>query len=109
MPGLSGLSGLTGLAAVAGGSLTAAFTGTPLTGGDPTEVTFTSTSTGTITDYLYEKRLLPADWASFDGDGAVENPVEVFTGIGSWDVRLTVTGPGGSNTQTRLEYISITS
>ena len=88
--------------------IVAAFTGTPLTGGDPTEVTFTNTSTN-ATEYLWEKRLEPGDWASFDGDSGADNPIELFSGLGSWDVRLTATGPGGSNTMTRNDYSSITS
>nr|HPM77713.1 PKD domain-containing protein [bacterium] len=79
------------------GAPAADFSGTPTTGTLPLEVTFTSTSTGTISTYYWEF-----------GDGQTsdqENPVHTYTEPGNYPVRLTVTGPGGSDNKLRLNYI----
>lgn len=72
---------------------TAAFTALPASGNSPLTVTFTNTSSGIITSYLWEF-----------GDGttsALEDPPARVYGVGSWLVRLTVTGPGGTHTATQ--------
>jgi len=79
------------------GAPAADFSGTPTTGTLPLEVTFTSTSTGTISTYYWEF-----------GDGQTsdqENPVHTYNEPGNYPVRLTVTGPGGSDNKLRLNYI----
>lgn len=78
----------------------AGFSGSPLTGPAPLTVTFTSTSTGAITDYLWEF-----------GDGitsTLPNPGHVYLTPGLYSVSLTVTGPGGSDSLTRADYITVT-
>ncbi len=78
----------------------AQFTGTPVAGKFPLTVNFTSTSTGSITSYA---------WTFGDGGtSTVANPSHVYAAAGTYTVALTVTGPGGSNTQTRTNYISVT-
>ena len=80
--------------------LTANFTAAPLTGIKPLNVQFTNTSTGTITSWLWQF-----------GDNATStdvNPVHVYNTAGSFPVSLTVTGPQGSNTKTRQNYIVVT-
>ncbi len=77
----------------------AAFSGTPTSGCAPLEVTFTDESTGDITD-----------WAWDFGDGntdTAQNPVHTYAAPGTYDVALTVTGPGGSDTLTLTSYISV--
>jgi PKD repeat protein len=77
----------------------AQFTGTPTSGVTPLTVNFTNTSTGSITSYA---------WTFGDGStSTVANPSKVYSVAGTYTVSLTVTGPGGSNTQTRTNYITV--
>ncbi len=79
---------------------TADFFGTPLSGTVPFTVTFTDTSTGAITSYLWDF-----------GDGitsTVQNPAHFYTSAGLYSVSLTVSGPVGSDTLTRTNYITVT-
>ena len=82
-----------------GGNLpTAAFTGTPTSGCAPLTVNFTDQSTGEITG-----------WAWTFGDGGtsdLQNPSHTYTSVGSYTVTLTVTGPSGSDIETKSNYIS---
>ena len=78
----------------------AQFTGTPTSGQGPLTVSFTNTSTGSITSYA---------WTFGDGTtSTAANPVKAYSAAGNYTVSLTVTGPGGSNTQTRTNYITVT-
>ncbi len=75
------------------------FTGTPLSGTAPLDVTFTSTSTGQITSY---------SWQFGDGGtSSAANPVHRYNSDGLYTVSLKVTGPGGSNTKVRTDYIAV--
>jgi len=65
----------------------------------PLTVNFTSTSTGSISGYA---------WTFGDGTtSAMQNPAKIYTAAGAYTVSLTVTGPGGSNTQTRTNYVTV--
>ncbi len=69
----------------------------PTSGAAPLTVTFGDASTGTVTA-----------WAWTFGDGGTstaQNPSYTYTKVGTYRVSLTVTGPGGSNTQTKTNYI----
>ncbi len=78
----------------------AQFTGTPTSGLGPLTVSFTNTSTGSITSYA---------WTFGDGTtSTAANPVKVYSAAGTYTVSLTVTGPGGNNTQTRTNYVTVT-
>ena len=71
----------------------AAFIAQPNAGTVPLTVSFTDQSTGQITS-----------WAWTFGDGGTssqQNPVHVYQAPGTYTARLTVTGPGGSDTTTR--------
>ena len=60
---------------------------------------FTNSSTGTISTYAW----------TF-GDGGISNtasPSHVYSIPGVYSVRLTVTGPGGSNTKTATNYVTV--
>ena len=79
----------------------AAFSGTPTTGEAPFTVTFTDASTGTIDS-----------WAWTFGDGSsssLQNPTHTYNAAGTYDVTLTVTNSSGSDTETKLNYITETS
>jgi len=77
----------------------AQFTAGATSGAAPLTVNFTSTSTGSITGYA---------WTFGDGTtSAMQNPAKVYTSAGVYTVSLTVTGPGGSNTQTRTNYVTV--
>jgi parallel beta-helix repeat protein/predicted outer membrane repeat protein len=75
------------------------FTGAPTSGTVPLTVNFTDTSTGTVTSWSWD----------FDNDGTadstVENPSYIYANAGTYTVKLTVTGPGGSHTETKTDYI----
>ena len=65
----------------------------------PLTVNFTNSSTGSITSYA---------WTFGDGTtSTVANPSKVYSAPGTYTVSLTVTGPGGSNAQTRTNYITV--
>jgi len=74
------------------------FTGTPLTGTVPVTVTFTDTSTGSITDWL---------WDFGDGTTSItQNPTHTYTSAGTYTVVLTANGPGGSASKTQNNYLT---
>ncbi len=61
---------------------------------------FTNTSTGSITSYA---------WTFGDGGtSTAASPSHIYAAAGVYTVSLTVTGPGGSNTQTRNNYVTVT-
>jgi PKD repeat protein len=77
----------------------AEFVGSPTSGQAPLEVDFTNQSAGTIDTYA---------WTFGDGGtSANENPSHTYDGQGNFTVKLTVTGPGGSDTRQRLWYIHV--
>jgi PKD repeat protein len=80
---------------------TASFTGSPTNGTAPLTVTFTDGSAGSITNRLW----------SF-GDGGTSNTTStsvqyVYQTAGSNLVKLIASGPGGSNTNSRPNYIVV--
>lgn len=78
----------------------AQFSGTPLGGQAPLEVSFTDLSTGTVDSWL---------WSFGDtGTSTIPNPTHTYTAAGSYAVTLTVTGPVGSDSETKTAYISVT-
>jgi PKD repeat protein len=75
----------------------AAFSGTPLSGKVPLEVSFTDQSSGTITAW---------SWDFGDGTGStVRHPSHTYAEPGSFAVTLVVTGPGGSNSLAYPAYV----
>ncbi len=81
----------------------AVFSGTPLTGNAPLTVQFTDASTGSITGYAWD----------FNNDGTTDStaqsPSYQYTAAGTYTVKLTVTGPVGSDDETKVDYITVTS
>ncbi len=79
---------------------TANFSGSPLSGAAPLSVTFTDASSGNTTA-----------WSWDFGDGglsSLQNPVYTYTNPGTYSVSLTAANPGGSNTLTQPNYVSVT-
>jgi PKD repeat protein len=80
----------------------ASFSGIPTNGPAPLSVSFTDTSMGTITNRY---------WDFGDGataDTASGSSVHVYKNAGMNTVGLTVSGPGGSSTTNRINYIIVT-
>ena len=79
----------------------AAFSGTPLSGNAPLSVKFTDASTGSISSYAWD----------FNNDGTVDSteqsPTFVYTNPGTFTVNLTVSGPGGKDSEIKTDYISV--
>jgi len=76
------------------------FTGSPTSGCAPLTVNFTDLSTGDITSW---------DWDfGDDGTSTEQNPSHTYQIPGNYTVSLTVTGPSGSDTETKTDYISVT-
>jgi PKD repeat protein len=76
------------------------FTAEPRSGNSPLVVQFIDTSTGDITDRIWNF-----------GDGATsteQNPSHTYQKIGFYTVSLSVAGPGGSNTKTMEGFIQVT-
>lgn len=81
----------------------AAFSASPLSGTAPLTVSFdSSASTGVITGYAWD----------FDNNGVVDstyaNPSYTYPAAGTYTVKLTVTGPGGSDDEIKPGYITVT-
>tara|TARA_B100001057_G_scaffold144445_1_gene144315 strand:+ start:635 stop:4471 length:3837 start_codon:yes stop_codon:yes gene_type:complete len=77
------------------------FTATPTTLIQGQAVTFTSTSTGTITSYAWNVDDNPVI------EGTTATYTHNYTDFGTYSVTLTVTGPGGSNSKTIADMISV--
>jgi PKD repeat protein len=78
----------------------AAFSGTPTSGPKPLNVQFTDASTGVIATY---------SWNFGDGNTSIlKDPSHTYYTVGSYTVNLTVTGPGGSDFENKINYITIT-
>ena len=78
----------------------AGFTATPTTGMEPLLVTFTDTSSGSITDRF---------WMFGDGntlDTGTNSVTDTYT-AGVYTVTLIVSGPGGASTNTQVNYINV--
>ena len=76
------------------------FEGAPLSGVAPLQVQFTNRSTGA-----------PCSWYWTFGDGrtdAARNPSHTYKAPGTYTVSLKATGPGGSDTETKAAYITVT-
>lgn len=78
---------------------TADFEGDPTSGNAPLEVQFTDLSVDSVMSW---------DWDFGDGNTSSEqHPGHIYIDPGSYTVILTVNGPGGSDTATKTNYISV--
>ena len=63
-------------------------------------MSFTDSSTGNISSY---------SWIFGDGNtSTARNPSHTYFTVGSYTVTLTVTGPGGSDFESKTNYITVT-
>lgn len=75
------------------------FTADPISGVYPLTVNFTDQSTGNITSW---------EWEFGDGETSTnQNPTHTYEDPGIYTVELTVTGPGGTDTETKADYIVV--
>ena len=76
------------------------FEGSPTGGYWPLGVTFMDLSTNS-----------PTGWAWDFGDGSPtgteQNPYHTYTGVGTYTVEMTATNDGGSDTETKTDYIEV--
>jgi PKD repeat protein len=77
----------------------AQFSGTPTSGDAPLTVNFTDQSTGNVTSW---------SWDFGDGFGStLQNPSYTYAAAGTYTVSLTATGEGGSDGETKIDYITV--
>ncbi|MCH7549632.1 MAG: PKD domain-containing protein [Candidatus Krumholzibacteriota bacterium] len=70
-----------------------------LSGTAPLTVAFTNLSTGVLTSY---------SWNFGDGrNSSLRDPVHTYADPDTYTVSLTVTGPGGTDIETKLDYIDV--
>jgi phosphatidylinositol-3-phosphatase len=86
------------LGAVAPG---ASFSGSPTSGIAPLPVTFTDTSTGTITNRFW-------DFGDTSTTNITTNTISHTYAAGTYNVTLVVSGPAGVSTNTQTNYIVVT-
>jgi PKD repeat protein len=77
------------------------FSGTPTTGTAPLEVSFTDTSTGQVTSWSW-------DFGDTSPINNEQNPTHTYDNPGIYTVSLTVTGPSGTDNETKTNYITVT-
>ena len=78
---------------------TAEFTGDPTSGHFPLEVDFTDLSTGNINAWK---------WYFGDGETAtIQDPAHIYQNSGTYSVALKVSGPGGSDSLNKEDYINV--
>jgi PKD repeat protein len=75
------------------------FGATPTAGNAPLNVTFTDESTGVVSSWAWE--------FGDTGTSTLQDPTHVYASAGEYTVTLTVTGPGGSDPETKLNYITV--
>jgi PKD repeat protein len=75
------------------------FSATPTTGETPLTVAFTDQSAGSVTSW---------SWNFGDGGGSTaQNPTHTYTAEGIYTVSLTVTGPVGQDTESKTNFITV--
>jgi PKD repeat protein len=78
----------------------AAFTASPLSGPIPLDVQFNDQSVGSIISW---------NWTFGDGGiSGARHPSHIYEDAGSYTASLTASGPGGSDTETKPEYLTVT-
>jgi len=84
------------------GAPVANFTATPTSGTAPLTVNFKDQSTGTVSSYSWD----------FNNDGNIDSteqsPSYTYAAAGSYTVNLTITGPGGSDSEVKTGYVKVT-
>ncbi len=85
---------------VVGAPVTAGFSGRPTGGTAPLQVTFTNLATGDYDSCLW-------DFGDSSSSTDCANPQHVYTVAGSYTVSLMISGAGGSQTATKVDYIMV--
>ncbi len=83
----------------------AAFTATPTTGTAPLTVQFTDQSSNDPTSWKWEYSTTGSGWTEFSTS---HHPSYQFTSAGTYSIRLTATNAGGSDTETKVDSITVT-
>jgi PKD repeat protein len=78
----------------------ASFTGSPTSGTEPLTVTFTDTSTGTITNRFW-------DFGDSSSTNITTNTIAHTYPAGTYTVMLVASGPGGASTNIQANYITV--
>jgi PKD repeat protein len=78
----------------------AEFSADPISGTKPLEVAFTNVSTGTYDTCLW-------DFGDDESSTDCNDPSHTYDERGTFDVSLTVSGPGGEDTETKVDYIAV--
>lgn len=81
------------------GPIVSDFSASPRYGLPPLSVIFTDRSTGAIESWLWDF-----------GDGTTSttrNPSHTYTDLGTYNVKLTISGPEGTDTRTKAAFISV--
>ncbi len=82
------------------GPTAADYSGTPLNGSAPLTVAFTDLSTSN-----------PSSWSWDFGDASgstQQSPVHIYSTPGTYTVVMTADGPGGPDTETKIDYVVVT-
>ncbi|MCP3919871.1 MAG: PKD domain-containing protein, partial [bacterium] len=75
------------------------FSGSPTSGTAPLSVSFSDLSSGDVTSW---------SWDFGDGNtSTAQNPSNNYTLPGTYTVALTATGPGGNDTETKTDYVTV--
>ncbi len=80
---------------------TADFSGDPTSGYAPLTVQFTDLSTGSPTSWSW-------DFGDGVGTSTVQNPSYTYNNVGTYTVSLTATNSYGSDSETKVDYITVT-
>lgn len=77
------------------------FSANPTTGVAPLSVSFTDFSTGDVTSWSWDFD------NDDDEDSTQQNPYHTYIDSGTYTVRLRVTGPSATDTETKINYITV--
>lgn len=77
------------------------FSAAPTSGNPPLTVQFTDLSTNNPTSWSW-------DFGDGSGGSTEQNPVYVYSGLGTYTVTLNATNSYGSDTETKIDYITVT-
>jgi PKD repeat protein len=83
----------------------AAFSGTPVSGTEPKNVTFTDSSLNDPTSWLWEFSNATVGWTAFPGNSTTKNPDLILLPAGTYNIRLTATNAYGPDIETKTGYV----